>query len=205
MKLSYYFAKLMSKIQIASIRDSEIDPTAKVYERSSLSKVKIDRFSYVGKNTNITDAKIGSFCSIGGNCQIGGGIHPISTVSTSPVFLKGKSAAGYNFGSIEYKPSETVLIENDVWIGVGVYIKAGIKIGSGSVIGAHSVVTHDVEPYSVVAGVPAKEIKKRFDDDTIIKLLEINWWDWPEDKIHRYSEHFSCPKDLFNAINSDKE
>ena len=204
MGLSYYFAKLMSKMQIASIRDSEIDRTSKVYEKSSLYKVKLGRYSYVSKNTYITDAKIGSFCSIGGRCQIGGGLHPTDMVSTSPVFLKGKSAVGYNFGSIEFSPSETVIIGNDVWIGTGVFVKAGVKIGSGAIIGANAVVTHDVEPYSIVAGVPAKEIRKRFDKETIERLLELNWWDWPADKIKKYAEFFRDPAKLFIALDSDK-
>ncbi len=203
MGLSFYFAKLMSKMQIASIKDSEIDRTSKVYEKCTLSRVKLGRYSYIAKNTNITDAKIGSFCSIGGRCQIGGGLHPTNMVSTSSVFLKGKSAAGYNFGSIEFSPSETVIIGNDVWIGSGVFIKAGVKIGSGAVIGANAVVTHDVEPYSIVAGVPAKEIRKRFDNDTIERLLELKWWDWPDDKIKKYAEFFSDPVKLLNSIDSD--
>ena len=114
MGLSFYFAKLMSKMQIASIKDSEIDRTSKVYEKCTLSRVKLGRYSYIVKNTNITDARIGSFCSIGGRCQIGGGLHPTDMVSTSPVFLEGKSAVGYNFGSIKFSPSETVIIGNDI-------------------------------------------------------------------------------------------
>ena len=204
MGLSLYFSKLMSKIQIASIKNSEIDSTAKVYEKSALNKVKLGRYSYVGKNTNITDAKIGSFCSIGAGCQIGGGVHPTSMVSTSPVFLKGKSAVGYNFGSLEYEPSITVTIENDVWIGSGVFIKAGVKIGSGAIVGAHAVVTHDVEPYTIVAGVPACVVRKRFDDDIIQKLEDIKWWDWSDERIKKYSEYFDDPIKLFNALDMDR-
>ena len=204
MGLSFYFSKLMSKIQIASIKNSEIDSTAKVYEKSALNKVKLGRYSYVGKNTNITDAKIGSFCSIGAGCQIGGGVHPTSMVSTSPVFLKGKSAVGYNFGSLEYEPSITVIIENDVWIGSGVFIKAGVTIGTGAIVGAHAVVTHDVEPYTIVAGVPAGVVRKRFDDDIIQKLEDIKWWDWSDEKIKKYSEYFGDPIKLFNALDMDR-
>ena len=204
MGLSYYFSKLMSKMQIASIKNSAIDPTAKVYEKSSLNKVKVGRYSYIGKNTNVTDAKIGSFCSIGRGCQIGGGVHPTSMVSTSPVFLKGKSPVGYNFGSLEYEPSITVVIENDVWIGSGVFIKAGVKIGSGAIVGANAVITHDVEPYTIVAGVPARFIRKRFDDDIIQKLEDIKWWDWSDEKIKRYSVYFGDPIKLFEALDSDR-
>ena len=95
-------------------------------------------------------------------------------------------------------------VENDVWIGSGVFIKAGVKIGSGAIIGANAVVTHDVEPYSIVAGVPAKEIRKRLDNETIERLLELKWWDWPDDKIRKYAEFFSDPVKLLSAIDPDK-
>ena len=105
-----------------------------------------------------------------------------------------------NFAELPYEPSKTVEIGNDVWIGSGVYIKAGIKIGTGAIIGARSVVTHDIEPYSVVAGVPAKEIRKRFDEEAIRKLLELKWWDWPDEKLKKYGEYFNSPEKLFEMI-----
>ena len=76
-------------------------------------------------------------------------------------------------------------IGNDVWIAAGVTITNGAQIGDGCVIGAGAVVVHDIEPYSVVVGVPGKPIKKRFDAETIQKLEEIKWWDWDEDRIRR--------------------
>ena len=76
-----------------------------------------------------------------------------------------------------------VIIGNDVWICYGATILSGVKIGHGAVIGARAVVTKDVEPYAVVAGNPAREIKKRFTPKQIQKLLDIAWWDWPEEKI----------------------
>ena len=107
-----------------------------------------------------------------------------------------------NFAEIPYKPSMKVEIGNDVWIGEGACIVSGVKIGDGAVIGAHAVVTKNVEPYSIVAGVPAKEIRKRFDDTVIHKLLELKWWDWSEDKLKKYGNSFSSPdvllKDLEN-------
>ena len=72
-----------------------------------------------------------------------------------------------------------IIIGNDVWIGERVIIKGGVKIGDGAVVGAGSVVTKDVDPYTVVAGVPAKPIKKRFNDDVIQILLKLRWWDLP--------------------------
>lgn len=78
----------------------------------------------------------------------------------------------------ETQPAKKITIENDVWIGEDVIIKAGVTIANGAVIGARSIVTKDVPPYAVVGGVPAKVIKYRFSEETIIKLLELKWWEY---------------------------
>lgn len=76
-----------------------------------------------------------------------------------------------------------VMIGNDVWLGTDAAVMSGVTIGDGAVVGAYAVVTRDVEPYTIVAGNPARPIRKRFDDETIRKLLENRWWDWPREKI----------------------
>ena len=76
-----------------------------------------------------------------------------------------------------------IVIGNDVWIGYEAVIMAGVTIGDGAVIGARAVVTKDVPPYTIVGGVPAKPIRRRFPEDVISDLLKIRWWDWPEEKI----------------------
>ena len=78
-----------------------------------------------------------------------------------------------------------IIIGNDVWIGFEAIILAGVKIGDGAIIGARALVTKDVPPYSIVGGVPAKEIRKRFSQDTIERLLSLKWWDWSKEKIKR--------------------
>lgn len=198
---TYYLAKLLFKMRIPSFNRCTIDNTAKVNAGSVLAMATLGRYTYVGANTYITDAKIGNFCSIAGNCHIGGGIHPMDTVSTSPVFLRGRNFLGKNFAQIPYAPSETVEIGHDVWIGENAYIKAGVKIGTGAVIGAHAVVTRDVEPYSVVAGVPAKVLRKRFDDEVISRLLETQWWEWSDEKLAQYGSCFASPEKLLLEIN----
>lgn len=198
--ISFYIAKLISKLNITSKRNCSVSKLAKISEKSQLYNVTIGRYSYIGKSSVVSNVNIGQFCSIGGYGQIGGGMHPTDMVSTSPCFLSGKSAAGRNFAEIPFKTSETVVIGNDVWVGVGVYIKAGVHIGDGAIIGSHAVVTHDIEPYSIVVGVPAKEIRKRFDDETIMKLRELKWWDWSEEKLEKNGEFFSSPEKLFHAI-----
>ena len=79
-----------------------------------------------------------------------------------------------------------IVIGNDVWIGYEAVIMAGVHIGNGAIIATRAVVTKDVPPYTIVGGVPAKTIRKRFSDDTITALLQINWWDWPEEKIKQH-------------------
>lgn len=76
-----------------------------------------------------------------------------------------------------------IVIGNDVWVGYDAVIMAGVKIGDGAIIGTRAVVTNDVEPYSIVGGVPAKEIRKRFAPEVINQLLELQWWNWPIERI----------------------
>lgn len=78
-----------------------------------------------------------------------------------------------------------IVVGNDVWIGYEAVILSGVHIGDGAIIGTRAVVTKDVPPYTVVGGVPAKEIKKRFDGETIDKLLRLQWWNWPYEKIRQ--------------------
>lgn len=93
---------------------------------------------------------------------------------------RAKGMGGYPLGKGD------VMIGNDVWIGYGATILSGVTIGDGAVVAARAVVTRDVEPYAIVAGNPARVVRKRFDDDTIRALLQIRWWDWP---VHRIQEN----------------
>lgn len=131
------------------------------------------------------DTRIGNFVSIAGNVQIGPGNHPTSFLTTSPFTHHFRAVHELNTAVKEKTDELTnkipVNIGNDVWIGANVVIMNGINIGTGAVIGANSVVTHDVAPYEVVGGVPAKNIKYRFDAETIKKILETRWWRFPDD------------------------
>ena len=202
---TYYLARILRRLHIPSFNRCEIDRTAKVASGAALTKVKMGRYSYVGSYTHITDTEIGSFCSIGGNCGIGGGMHPLDHASTSPVFLQGRNILGKNFANIQYQPSEKVIIGNDVWIGECAYIMPGITIGDGAVIGAHAVVTRDVEPYTVVAGVPAREIRKRFDEETIKELTALKWWDWSDEMLTKYGALFDSPEKLIEKVKSERK
>lgn len=132
--------------------------------------------------------KIGKFCSIASGVTILlRGDHRMELVTTYPfiVFPDDWSQAGFlKVEDVCAVSRGDIVIGNDVWIGYGVTILSGVTIGDGAVIGARAVVTRDVEPYSIAVGNPARQVKKRFDDETIHRLLEIKWWDWPPKKIN---------------------
>jgi acetyltransferase-like isoleucine patch superfamily enzyme len=111
--------------------------------------------------------------------KIGLGAHPTDRVSTSPIFYSNKNPFRINLtlGQQEFNEYKNVKIENDVWIGANVIILGGVKISNGAIIAAGSVVTKDVNPYEIVGGVPAKLIKKRFDNNTIEILCNSKWWE----------------------------
>jgi len=133
--------------------------------------------------------KIGKFCSIAPEVTIWlGGSHRTDWLTTYPFnFFLDDWPEGRFVGDEEAHlvSRGDVVIGNDVWIGYGAMILSGVRIGDGAVIGARAVVAKDVEPYSIVAGNPARLIRKRFDEETISRLLEIKWWEWPIEKIKR--------------------
>jgi acetyltransferase-like isoleucine patch superfamily enzyme len=142
----------------------------------------IGDYSYISGPVNYVEAAhIGKFCSIARQTVIGVSNHNYNWLSTHP-FIVSKA---YNFisNNVSQPQKPAPVIGNDVWIGINSVISRGVTIGDGAVIAAGSVVTKNVEPYSIVGGVPAKHIKFRFNDDAIKALLKIQWWDWPGDKI----------------------
>jgi len=149
------------------------------------------RYTYGTENITIkvweedhTTLRIGSFCSIADNITVFlGGDHQYKWVTTFPFSKIFTQQFPYPRQLVNTTKGD-VIIGNDVWLGSGCTIMSGVKIGDGSVIGANSTVTRDVEPYSMVAGSPAKLIRKRFDEDTIKSLLEIQWWNLPEAHIN---------------------
>ena len=194
-KLKYYLSKLIYYLQIPSIRDCKLAKHTRVLPRCNLIRVEMARYSYIGTNTIVSDTKIGAFCSIGSSCSIGGGVHPTDRVSTSPVFYDSSNCfKEKNYISADsrnpVKQPQTI-IGNDVWIGENVFVSAGVNIGDGAVIGAHAVITKDVPPYAIVAGVPARVLRYRFDEATIKELMATQWWEWSDEKLAENKDWFS--------------
>ena len=129
---------------------------------------------------------IGKFCSIacGAKFIFNCANHTLKSLSTYtfPLFFEEWDLPKSEV-STAWDNKGDIIIGNDVWIGYDAVIMAGVHIGDGAIIGTRAVVTKDVEPYSIVGGVPAKGIRKRFAPDVVAKLLELKWWNWPSEKI----------------------
>lgn len=155
-----------------------------------LQHIQLGDYSYLAKNAHAANVSIGKFCSIGPNFCCGLGLHPTNGISTSPLFYRGVVA--------EHK--ETT-IGNDVFIGANVTVIDGVTIGDGAVIGAGAVVVHDIPPYGIAVGVPAKVVKYRFNKETIDKLLAKQWWSGNDDMIKKVQRlEFDVEKFTGNEI-----
>ena len=137
---------------------------------------------------NRDSLRIGKFCSIacGAKFLFASANHTQTSVSTYPFpifFEEWDLDIGDVMSAWDHKGD--IVIGNDVWIGYEAVVMAGVTIGNGAIIGARAVVTKDVPPYTIVGGVPAREIRRRFSDDVIARLQELKWWDWPAEQIQR--------------------
>ncbi|MCB6200281.1 CatB-related O-acetyltransferase [Extibacter muris] len=129
---------------------------------------------------------IGKFCSIacGARFLFNSANHSMHSLSTYPfpLFFEEWGLDRRDVAR-SWDNKGDIIVGNDVWIGYEAVILAGVTIGDGAIIGTRSLVTKDVPPYTIVGGMPARPIRKRFSEETIHDLLEIKWWDWPKEKI----------------------
>lgn len=140
---------------------------------------EIGNYSYIAAGCNINHCVIGNYTCIGPKVQIGLGEHPTNQFSVHPVFYRDTSNLGYNSNlrGGHFQEYNSVYIGSDVWIGSNVIVKSGVSIGNGSIIAAGSVVSKNVEPFTIVGGIPAKLIRHRFSEGVKTRLLKSNWWD----------------------------
>lgn len=178
----------------SSKENMTIEAPCYIVSNDKLNVNYVGAFTFINDNVHIRFVEsMGRFCSIAPDVRIGMPNHPIESITTSDV-LYDENKWGGMMTDFEYDDfmncrknvakktsNELSRIGNDVWIGQGAYVLKGVKIGDGAVVAAGAVVTKDVAPYTVVGGVPAKEIKKRFSDEIIDKLLELKWWEYGPD------------------------
>lgn len=200
MNLLYLWSKLLKKIRGVTIINSCVHSTAKIESGSHIVSSSFDRYSFCGYDCEIVNTVIGSFCSIANNVVIGGAMHPVDWVSMSPVFYEGRDSVKRKFSKHKRGADKRTYIGHDVWIGQGALIKQGVRIGTGAVVGMGAVVTKNVADYEIVAGNPARLIKKRFDDELICALLKTAWWNFSDDRLNELGRYFNDPVDFLKHI-----
>ena len=166
-----------------TIERSVLENNVAINRRSYINDSFIGSFSYTGINTTMNWSKVGKFCSIARNVDIGGFDHDYRKVTTMPEFRLNQIMSGGGKIPQQVKHDEYCEIGNDVWIAANALVLHKVRISDGAVVGGGAVVTHDVPPYAIVAGVPARIIGYRCEKPLIEELLKIQWWNWPVEVI----------------------
>ncbi|MDX8519400.1 DapH/DapD/GlmU-related protein [Mesorhizobium dulcispinae] len=172
----------------AELKGCKLGRYASIGERVILREVTVGDFSYFERHSEAIYTTIGKFCSIAANSRINALEHPIERLTQHKVSYRPNEYfrwLGVDAAFREWRQAKPVSIGHDVWIGHGAVVMPGVSIGNGAVIGANAVVTHDVPPYAIVAGVPAKPLRQRFTADVAARIEVLAWWDWAPEKLAR--------------------
>lgn len=170
----------------AELKGCKLGRFVSIGARVILRDVEVGDFSYFERHGEAIYCSIGKFCSIAANVRLNALDHPMERVTTHKITYRPNEYFRFHGVDAEFRERRSdarVTIGNDVWIGHGAVVTPGVRIGNGAVIGANAVVTRDVEPYEVVAGVPARHLRLRFSPDVIAALQEMAWWDWPHERL----------------------
>lgn len=183
----YPSSRIYSYINNESILGAELS----IGKNTFISDVvkQVGSYTYIGNNVMLNNCeRVGTFCSISHNVKVGLDNHDLNCIGTNPVFyLPGRKW----IRNSSFRFEKPVVINDDVLISANAMIMSGVEVGVGSVIGAGSFVNKNVPPYAIVAGVPAKVIRYRFDNDTIKRLLNSKWWEKGKQELIKYQDCFS--------------
>lgn len=175
----------------AVLREAKLGRFSEVKERVQFIESELGDYSYIERHSEAIYTSIGKFSAIASDVRLNALEHPIERVSQHKVtyrpneyFLNAKLDSVFR----ERRREARVEIGHDVWIGHGAIIMPGIKIGHGAVVAAGAVVTRDVEPYAIVAGIPARFLKWRFEPNISLRIITLSWWDWEHDRLAKAIE-----------------
>ncbi|MCX7346912.1 MAG: DapH/DapD/GlmU-related protein [Alphaproteobacteria bacterium] len=170
----------------ASLRGATLGRFTEIKERVQFWESELGDYSYLERHCEVIYASIGKFCAIASDVRINALNHPIERISQhkftyrpNEYFTGAKIDKAYR----ESRKRERVGIGHDVWIGHGAIILPGVRIGHGAVVAAGAVVTRDVEPYAIVAGVPAQFLRWRFAPEVSSRIIALAWWDWDHERL----------------------
>ena len=166
----------------AELKSSRLGRHVVIGERVILREVAVGDFSYFERHAEAIYTTIGKFCSIAANTRLNALEHPIERLTSHKVSYRPNEYfrfLGVDEDFRERRRSKPVTIGHDVWVGHGAVILPRVSVGNGAVIGANAVVTRDVAPYTIVAGVPAIPLRMRFEATLCARIEDAAWWDWP--------------------------
>jgi phosphonate metabolism protein (transferase hexapeptide repeat family) len=168
------------------LREAEIGRRCEILRNTRIEYASLGDYSYLGEDCDVADAGIGKFTAIANSVRIGAPNHPMGRPSQHrftycPEYYEANASRDRDF--FADRRADRVTIGNDCWIGHAAIILPGVTVGDGAVIAAGAVVSRNVPPYTVVGGVPARPIRKRFPDAIVARLQRIAWWDWPDEII----------------------
>lgn len=177
----------------ASVRQATLGRYTEIGARTSFVESSLGDYSYVVNDSNVIYTTIGKFCSIAAHTRINPGNHPMHRASQSHFTYR---AAAYfddaedDAAFFDWRRSHAVTIGHDVWIGHGAIILAGRTVGTGAVVAGGAVVTKDVPDYTIVAGNPARVIRRRFPEAVAARLQALAWWDWDHARLRQALDDF---------------
>jgi acetyltransferase-like isoleucine patch superfamily enzyme len=177
-----------------------------LYDRAFLTDVVIDDYSYVGRDNVVACADIGKFTCLAPEVIVGMPNHPSrGFISAHPAFYSTARQAQITFVENDlFEEFKRVTIGHDVWIGTRAIVMGGVTIGNGAIVGAGAVVTKDVPPYAVVAGIPARVLRYRFEPEQIRMLEKIEWWNQDLDWLKANAHYFHRVNDFFRLYAEEK-
>ena len=185
----------------AKVRNASFGRYVEIGEGVHLLNCEIGDYSYAVRFADIANATIGKFANIASFVRIGATDHPMERASQHHFLYRSSwyfDEAEDDAAFFERRAARRVEIGHDVWIGHGAMVMPEVSVGHGAVIAAQAVCTKDVPPYTVVAGVPAKPVKRRFPEQVAERLVALGWWDWPHERLSAAIEDFrTLPAETF--------